>query len=232
MRFLKRLEKSIRRTCRETWHNRSPVALKPVDSYAAYKEAQNAGNARKLAMVAAREANIAHLARYAVRSIGRHDLRVLCHGTRNGTEIRWFQTYLPEATTVLGTEIADTATLFPNTIQWDFHDAKDEWLGAWDVIYSNSWDHAFDPRRAFRTWMECLSPGGVMLLEHCRFHTPAHVTDLDPFGATFNALQNLLNKIGAPRWSVTDIINDLPESNEQMRVLVVRELDSVPAPGS
>jgi hypothetical protein len=148
-------------------------------------------------------------------------LSVLCHGTRNGAEIRWFRTYLPDVSRVLGTEIADTASQFPNTVQWDFHDLKDEWLGAWDVIYSNSWDHAFDPERAFRNWMRCLSPRGLMFLEHCHSHTPVHATALDPFGATLPALTKMLERIGAPTRSPVDIIEDLPDRRERRRVVVV-----------
>ena len=46
----------------------------------------------------------------------------LCHGTRTGKEQEWFRKYL--SCDVVGTEISETATQFPFTIQWDFHKSK------------------------------------------------------------------------------------------------------------
>ena len=43
---------------------------------------------------------------------------VLCHGTRNGAEQRYFKDHWKNAE-VLGTEISDTATQFPMTVEWD-----------------------------------------------------------------------------------------------------------------
>jgi hypothetical protein len=224
MNFLKSVERATlgraKRAIREAWHNRASERLVKLASYAAYREIQMIGNKKKLVKVFAREANIAYLARYATRTIG-PQLRVLCHGSRNGAEVQWFRKYLADAATVLGTDISDTASRFPDMVQWDFHDLKDEWIGAWDLIYTNSWDHAFDPDQAFRTWMSCLSERGLLFLEHSRLHTPAYVSALDPFGATLTALRTKLNKIGEPNWSVARIIDDLPEKDDQLRVVVV-----------
>ena len=46
---------------------------------------------------------------------------------------------------VLGTEISSTATNYPNTIEWDFHDVKEEWVSNVDIVYSNSIDHSYKP---------------------------------------------------------------------------------------
>jgi hypothetical protein len=47
----------------------------------------------------------------------------------------------------MGTEISDTAGQFPYTIQWDFHKTKAEWIDATDFIYSNCFDHSYDPQK-------------------------------------------------------------------------------------
>lgn len=216
----------LKRRIRGLRHIWNPVRLRPPSSYDAYVETQNQGNKRKLSLVAAREANIAYLAGYCTRRVGRN-LSVLCHGTRNGAEIRWFQAHLPADSKVLGTDIAESANRFPDTVQWDFHELKDEWIGAWDVVYSNSWDHAYDPQRAFRNWIACLSPRGIMILEHSSFHTPAHVTDLDPFGATFVALRDMLDRAAAPDYRVADVITDLPDQGDSQRCLVVTRRERV-----
>ena len=52
----------------------------------------------------------------------------------NAIEQEWFRKYLD--IDVIGTEISDTASEFPNTIEWDFHETKPEWLNSVDFIYS------------------------------------------------------------------------------------------------
>ncbi len=186
--------------------------------YATYRKIQNDGFNKKIDVVFVKEPNIAHIARYAARRgpVG----SVLCHGTRNGAEQRFFKTALPGAR-VLGTEIGDGASRFPDTIEWDFHDMKPEWAGAWDLVYSNSWDHALDPEKAFRTWVSCLSPNGILVLEHTEYHGVRHVHELDVFGATFAGLIDFMNTTVAPGHKVVDTITDLPETPNDQRAIVV-----------
>ena len=162
--------------------------------YDLYRQVQEEGNRRKIDQVWVNEDAIHRLAR-AAQALG-PVRRILCHGTRNGAEQRFFKAAIPGAQ-VLGTEISSTATQFPDTIQWDFHDLKDEWVGAWDLLYSNSWDHAFDPDRLFANWIASLRPGGVMGLEHTTQHSPDSVTPLDPFGITREGLIALVTRDGA-----------------------------------
>lgn len=184
-------------------------SLVSPDSYEDYRRIQNEGNARKIDRVFVKQDNIAHLAKYIRDRLGSSP-RILCHGSRNGAELRFFKAALPEAT-LLGTDIGDTATQFLETIQWDFHDMKPEWAGAWDVIYSNSWDHAFDPEKAFTNWVKCLSQNGILVLEHSRLHHAEYTSKLDPFGATVKSLCALLNRIGGNKASVIKVMKDLPE---------------------
>ena len=107
---------------------------------------------------------------------------------------------------VIGTEISETAAQFENTIQWDFHDVKPEWLASVDFIYSNSFDHSFDPGKCLSAWMSCLKPGGICLLEHTNAHGPRSVNELDPFGAELAIMPYLVATWGAGRFAVTDIL--------------------------
>ncbi len=86
----------------------------------------------------------------------------LCHGTRRGDE----QVSLGDRFNIdtLGTEISDNAIKFPRTIQWDFHDVKEEWVDNTSIIYSNSFDHAFDPIYALGNWMRCIHKTGFIIL--------------------------------------------------------------------
>ena len=119
--------------------------------YRQYVGVQEAGNLRKLESVWANEEVISRLSAFLVANCV--NLRFgLCHGTRRGLEQKWFAEKTGAA--FLGTEISSSAIEFPNTIQWDFHEVKPEWIGAVDAISSNSWDHAYEPKKCFRAWMK------------------------------------------------------------------------------
>ena len=147
--------------------------------YEYYKRVQTEGNKRKLANVFADEATCRVICDALIED-GVKVARALCHGSRNGAELKWFADMLGcEAT---GTDISDTATQFENMVQWDFHEPREEWKGAFDLVYTNSHDHAYDPVRALRTWAGQLAPGGRLVVEHTDAHLPGAVNELDPFG--------------------------------------------------
>lgn len=155
-------------------------------SYSEYLHAQTAANHRKLGVVWAQEANI----RYLCSFMGHAEFGI-CHGTRNGAEQAWFAKYL--GCSVIGTEVSDTATRFDSTVLWDFHDPRPEWVGAADFVYSNSLDHAFDPKKAVQTWAGQLRPGGYLLIEHSAdCDGEAAVTVHDPFGASVKEVFDLI----------------------------------------
>ena len=115
--------------------------------YQQYKQIQIETNKSKLDQIWAKEENISFLSQYIKSKIGIPKLGI-CHGTRRGLEQQWFIDNLK--CKVIGTEISDTAKQFKNTIQWDFHKVKDEWLDHVDFIYSNSLDHSYDPQKVFK----------------------------------------------------------------------------------
>lgn len=130
--------------------------------YAAYKAAQTAANKRKLKNVYVQEGVIKDICE--VLKMSNPDIKFgLCHGTRRGVEQQLFKKYL--GCKVLGTEISDTAQEFPDTIEWDFHEVKDEWINACDFVYSNSLDHAMSPKKAIKSWLSCLTDDGYLIIE-------------------------------------------------------------------
>lgn len=176
-----------------------------------YRQVQTAGNKEKLGQVWAIEENIAFLADYITSHIGPVKFG-LCHGTRQGKEQEWFRKYLH--CDVLGTEISDTAEQFPNTIHWDFHEAKPEWIGTVDFIYSNSFDHSHDPEDCLKTWMSCLKKGGLCILEHSDASETS--TELDPFGADIALMPYLILTWGKGDFCVREMI-DVPVKIEVLR---------------
>lgn len=175
--------------------------------YQRYKDAQVAANLRKLDRRWVHRSTIAFLSDWLQHHVS--PLRFgLCHGTRRGDEQAWFRDAL--GIEVIGTEISPTATQFPHTIEWDFHRVKPEWLEAVDFIYSNSWDHSFNPRRAFTAWAQSLRVGGVILLEHTGEHRPRSVTESDPFGIERDELVTFLDQLGDGAFGVREVITEVP----------------------
>ena len=169
-------------------------------SYDHYRRIQTETNAQKIANVWANKDDIRLLADYL-----KTHLRFLkfgiCHGTRRGAEQAWFREFLD--IDVVGTEISSTANQFKHTIQWDFHEAKPEWLCAVDFIYSNSLDHSYKPRECLATWLACLRPSGACIIEWTKMHVAAGPTE--PFGASFEEHRALVPDGYAIRDTVSSI---------------------------
>jgi hypothetical protein len=151
------------------------VRLYEYKDYEEYKAAQVKANKKKLCTQWVKEVEIKAAAEVLLQK--RPDMEFgICHGTRQGFEQKWFAQYL--GIEVIGTEISGTATKFPNTIEWDFHDVKPEWEGNVDFIYSNALDHSYDPKMCLTQWMKCLKPGGYCILHHARGHHTSCARDL------------------------------------------------------
>ena len=97
--------------------------------------------------------NIEFLSKYLKNNIA--NIRFgLCHGTRQGFKQKWFKKYLE--CEVIDTEISDNAKNYEDTIEWDFHNVKEDWLGSVDFIYSNALDHSYYPEKYLNLWMSCI----------------------------------------------------------------------------
>lgn len=175
-------------------------SLFEYDSYDQYRETQIAGNKRKINNVFTDEATIGAICDY-LRPF--NPKRGLCHGARNAAEVRWFREGL--GIEVIGTDISDTARDY-GLVQWDFHDHNPEWDGRFDFVYSNSFDHSYDPKKMFNNWISQLSEGGKLILEHSSAHEPANLTKLDPFGVEGRVLPYTILAISKGGYFVTNIL--------------------------
>lgn len=183
--------------------------------YKKYCKIQTEGNKRKLSNVWVLEENIAFLSEY-IKNNAELPKFGICHGTRRGKEQEWFRKYL--GCEVIGTEISDTAEQFPNTIQWDFHKIKPEWINTVDFIYSNSFDHSYNPEQCLNAWMSCIKKGGLCIIEHSSLHDPKGVSTLDPFGADIVQMPYLITIWGKGRYGVRYLI-EAPKKNAAVRYL-------------
>ena len=87
----------------------------------------------------------------------------VCHGTRRGSEQRFLRKETG-SDQIFGTDISLTATQFENTIQWDFHEIKEEWLNNFDLIYTNSLDQSYDPMYCVEQWLKTLVSNGICII--------------------------------------------------------------------
>jgi len=100
---------------------------------------------------------------------------IICHGTRNGKEQKFFKEYFPSSE-VIGTEISHTAEKYEMTVQHDFHEEKEEWIDKFDIVYSNSYDHSYDPKKSILAWKNQLKEGGTLYVE-TSFHHQINISN-------------------------------------------------------
>ncbi|MBC7478176.1 MAG: hypothetical protein H7317_08800 [Pseudorhodobacter sp.] len=191
------------------------------DDYETYRKVQEEGNKAKLQAQFVKKGHIFYLAKWMQdqRAGGDKIDFGLCHGVRRGKEQSWFRKKLDGAN-VIGTDISETATQFENTVQWDFHDDNPEWQGRADFVYSNSWDHAYDPGKAFAAWAKCLKLGGWLLIDHTRGHMPKSSNVLDPFGATREAVMRILTDSCGALGKVTEVLDRTAAEDYPATVIV------------
>jgi len=137
----------------------------------------------------------------------------LCHGTRRGVEQQSFIDcfkILNRDVTVIGTEIAaDASTRFPHTIEWDFHNVKDEWIKSVDFIYSNAFDHSYQPSVCLDAWMSCLSDMGVCIIEW-NSDCDNNSRPMDPFAASIDEYKELISA----KYEILDILESNPDESK------------------
>ena len=114
---------------------------------------------------------------------------IICHGTRNGGEMKLFLKRFPNAY-IIGTEISDNAYQFEHTVQHDFTIPKEEWIGKADLVYSNSFDHTIDPEKTIQTWRDQLNYTGTMYLEYNQGQSIGN--ESDPLDATIEEVEKLI----------------------------------------
>ena len=129
-------------------------------NYEEYVAAQERGNRKKLKSHSGTGTEVINEIKKRVAEAD----NIICHGTRGGQEQGFFIKAYPQAY-VIGTEISSTANNIPNTIHHDFTKQKDEWIGKFDILYSNSFDHTITPNETIITWTDQLNKHGHMVLE-------------------------------------------------------------------
>ena len=139
-----------------------------------YYEIQKDANHEKIDRQFETEENILILCDFLNKEIPEKKLGI-CHGTRTGKEQLWFNENLSTNSYVFGTDIADDADKYENTIIFDMHKDNKEWLNKFDFVYSNSWDHSYNLKEMLSVWKKHLKKDGYLILNH----TPGHTHQLE-----------------------------------------------------
>lgn len=188
----------------------STLKLLKFGDYATYRARQVEANKLKFANVFAEDEELERIATSFAAAFP--DAKFgLCHGVRNGYEVRKLRSLLPFD--IQGTDISETAASIEHCMVWDMHEAKPEWIGRVDFMYSNSWDHTYDPLLLFSRWAECLSARGRLYITWTHLHAEAAVTDdtqYDTFGCSLNEIVLILQRSGL---ALEDVQEVLPRIN-------------------
>ena len=174
--------------------------------YESYVEEQTRVNIKKITFRGPEFWKIRRISKYIKEHIP--DVKFgICHGSRIGDEQRDFRKLLNVE--VIGTDISSTATQFPNTIQWDFHEVKEEWLNNVCFIFSNSLDHSYDPVKCLRSWRSCIRPEGKKFVQRGPDDRPASQTGVQPhtpaadmFQSTDELFDKIVNVAGEDKWEI------------------------------
>lgn len=201
----------------------SDFYLYEYSSYAEYKQIQEFHNKRKLRDVWADEATLNLLIERVRAELPENKaIFAICHGTRNGFEQNYIASKLEVE--IVGTDISETATQFPRSVQWDFHNVNESWLGKCDFIYTNSLDQSWKPQSAVSTWLDQLKPGGLLFIEHTEAHGPQGAGVMDPFGANPHYMPYLLCDWFKHRISI-EIIKAIKSNNKnKVWLFVVKKI--------
>lgn len=93
--------------------------------------------------------------------------QICCMGVRDGTEVFEFRKYYQQAT-VYGVDITENIkTIKDNTniYLYDFNNLPEDWTNKFDLIFSNSIDHAYDIQKTVNEWYRVTKKGGCLFLE-------------------------------------------------------------------
>ena len=159
--------------------------------YKEYKKAQIKKNIRKIDHIWVKPHEIKLISKKIKQYVPDASFG-LCHGVRNAWEVKELRRILNIE--VIGTEIAPSANQFEYTIQWDFHNVKDEWKNNVDFIYSNSFDHSYDPVMCLDRWMKCIKKRKGVCFIHWMSTNISKIDSADCFAASLKEYREMINK--------------------------------------
>ncbi len=169
-------------------------------TYEDYVDSQKKANRKKASRVWAREKYIRRIAGMLTLHSPK---KGICHGVRTGAEVDWFTKYLPDCD-VAGTDIGYSQN--PKVACWDFNKGNINWHKRLDFVYSNSFDHAYDPHTTVALWVSQLKPGGILVLEYDKRQQHRKGPNaMDPVSMSIEEMAALLKEITGKQPELTTI---------------------------
>ncbi len=177
------------------------MKIHQFESYEKYLETERRGSRyRPNRRANAAEDEIGRIASYYISCTDRPAMHILCHGARDGTEVRLFRSRVPMDAVIVGT---DVHAVGQDVTAWDYNQQNPEWIGKFDLIYTNSLDHSPDPLATLKVWVEQLKPTGLLFVvwtfAHMLEERPLPFPGGDCFGAALHEYIHLMRQVGTVR---------------------------------
>lgn len=198
----------------------SDFYLHEYESYEQYKEIQVFHNLRKIENVWADKETLNRVASLLTSRFSKRPILGLCHGTRNGFEQNYLRN-LKVGIEATGTDISNTAADYENSVCWDFHDTRNDWIGVFDFVYTNSLDQSWKPKQALETWLGQLSDDGILVIEHTDLHGPKGASEMDPFGVRPSVMPYVLTMWFGSQISIAHSVAKKDNSNIDAWLFIV-----------
>lgn len=119
---------------------------------------------------------------------------ILCHGTRSGTEQKLFKNSFN--CYVMGSELSEKAISAPMTTIWDFNKVNDDWIGKFDIVYTNALDHCITPVETLKVWKNQLKESGRLCIDWSNHQNGKGVTSSDPLNASEEEITEFAKEAG------------------------------------
>jgi len=113
----------------------------------------------------------------------------ICHGVRTGHEVRVLRGYLQSD--VIGTDLETNG--FSDVYKWDFNQQNDEWVGRFGWVYSNAFDHCYDPEHTLEVWVDQTMVDGFVILHWTAEHEK--INRVNCIGGGVNELEEVVDRI-------------------------------------
>jgi hypothetical protein len=200
------------------------VKIHKYDNYEEYKKTQIYFNKKKIDKVWADEKTLKTISDFLSSHISSANIQGLCHGSRNGFEQNFFNKDIKNSS-VIGTDISETAINYQNSIIHDFHDEKIEWINNFDFVYTNSLDQSYDPKKALNVWLKQIKKDRYIIVEHSDQHGVISAGKMDPFGIETNFFPYLLTEWFGHTISIKIIKGTkVNKSNAPVYLFVIKKL--------
>ena len=192
--------------------------------YQEYVDIQTETNKAKIDVVWVSEIEVIQLYNYIANKYSDEIHYVMCHGARNGTEVKYFTESLPNNWVVEGNDISETANAY-ELHQWDMQNYNEDWKQKFTIQYTNSFDHVYDPQKTLKTFMkQCTDDGSVFIqwTENLILYNQVLILIMK---AEFSRNKTILRMMGVQNYSKELILfSQMESSQSQALQILIQEI--------